>query len=287
MVDGGAGSIAQRVADELGDAVRLNAPVRSITQRDDHVVVEAGDLTVGGPTRGRHRSARARARHRVRSRAARRSADAVPQGRRRSGDRRRSSSTTSRSGAPTGFSGQTAEPGLGLRGDARRVAGVRDRPACIASFTFGAVAERVDALDPAERRQAVVDALDGPASGRAPHHRSTSSRRRGGSEEWTRGCSMAHFPPGSSRGTDRCCGSRSGACTGPAPRPSTTSHGAIDGAVRSGDTRRGRDPRSRLGVDGPSRPRRRTTRAPTTPTPDHRGGRAGRHPRARARTRAR
>ena len=46
MVVGGAGSIAQRVADELGDAVRLNAPVRKISQRDDHVVVEAGDVTV-------------------------------------------------------------------------------------------------------------------------------------------------------------------------------------------------------------------------------------------------
>ena len=44
MVDGGAGSIAQRIADELGDAVRLDAPVRSITQRDDRVVVEADDV---------------------------------------------------------------------------------------------------------------------------------------------------------------------------------------------------------------------------------------------------
>jgi monoamine oxidase len=35
MVDGGAGSIARRVADTLGDAVRLNAPVRSITQHED------------------------------------------------------------------------------------------------------------------------------------------------------------------------------------------------------------------------------------------------------------
>src|SRR5436190_728003 len=34
MVDGGAGSIAQRMADELDDALRLNAPVRSITQHD-------------------------------------------------------------------------------------------------------------------------------------------------------------------------------------------------------------------------------------------------------------
>jgi monoamine oxidase len=46
MVDGGAGSIAQRVADALGGAMRLNAPVRSITQREDHVLVETGDLVV-------------------------------------------------------------------------------------------------------------------------------------------------------------------------------------------------------------------------------------------------
>src|SRR5204863_4712483 len=45
LVEGGAGSIAQRVADDLGDAVRLRAPARSIAQRDDHVVVEAGEIT--------------------------------------------------------------------------------------------------------------------------------------------------------------------------------------------------------------------------------------------------
>ena len=46
MVNGGAGSIARRMADELGDAVHLNAPVRSIAQHDDHVVVDTGALTV-------------------------------------------------------------------------------------------------------------------------------------------------------------------------------------------------------------------------------------------------
>src|SRR4051812_16238798 len=39
MVAGGAGSIAARVAEDLGDAVRLNQPVRSITQADDRVTV--------------------------------------------------------------------------------------------------------------------------------------------------------------------------------------------------------------------------------------------------------
>ena len=46
LVDGGAGSIAMRVAEELGDAIRLSTPVRAIEQRDDHVVVTAATATV-------------------------------------------------------------------------------------------------------------------------------------------------------------------------------------------------------------------------------------------------
>src|SRR5262249_42645298 len=46
LVVGGAGSIARRVADELGDVVRLNTPVRTILQRADHVVVESAEIAV-------------------------------------------------------------------------------------------------------------------------------------------------------------------------------------------------------------------------------------------------
>ena len=46
LVDGGAGSIAMRVAADLGDAVRLSAPVRAVDQQSDHLVVEAADLSV-------------------------------------------------------------------------------------------------------------------------------------------------------------------------------------------------------------------------------------------------
>src|SRR4030095_15275243 len=46
LVAGGAGIIARRVADELGAAVRLNTPVRAISQRQDHIVVESAALTV-------------------------------------------------------------------------------------------------------------------------------------------------------------------------------------------------------------------------------------------------
>jgi monoamine oxidase len=52
MVAGGAGSIAGRVADELGDAIHLRAPARSITQHDDHVVVGTDELTVSARQKG-------------------------------------------------------------------------------------------------------------------------------------------------------------------------------------------------------------------------------------------
>ena len=46
MVNGGAGSIARRVADQLDGSIRLSTPVRAITQRDDHVLVAGDELTV-------------------------------------------------------------------------------------------------------------------------------------------------------------------------------------------------------------------------------------------------
>ncbi len=57
-----------------------------------------------------------------------------------------------------GFSGQTAEPrsAAEVTLDASPASG---KPGVIASFTFGPVAERLDALDPAERRGAVLGAL--------------------------------------------------------------------------------------------------------------------------------
>lgn len=177
LVEGGAGSIAQRVAEALGDAVRLNAPVRSIAQHDDHVVIESDALTVS-------------ARHTVVTvppalalgiafdpvlpddrLALYRNAVAGPE-----------SKTLVVYDEPfwraDGFSGQTAEPGSAseVTLDASPVSGT---PGVIASFTFGSVAARVGALDPAARRTAVVDALTARLGPRAAIP-STSSRPHGG-----------------------------------------------------------------------------------------------------------
>ena len=49
LVDGGAGGIAMRLADELGDAVHLGSPVRSVTQGGHQVLVESDRLAVSAP----------------------------------------------------------------------------------------------------------------------------------------------------------------------------------------------------------------------------------------------
>src|SRR5439155_23277771 len=159
MVDGGAGSMAQRMAGDLGDAVRMGTPVRSVTQTDDAVVVEGGDVAVS-------------ARHVVVAVPPALTLEvafdpALPSA-------RVVLYRNSVSGPETktlvvydepfwrsdGFSGQTAEPGSvsEVTLDASPSSG---KPGVIASFAFGRVAQQAAALDPGERRRAVIDALAG------------------------------------------------------------------------------------------------------------------------------
>ena len=225
-----------RSASPTSSATRCdsNAPVRSIAQRDDHVVVEAGDLVVSARARGRHRSARARARDRVRSRAPRRSARRCTATRSPARRRRRSSSTTSRSGGPTA---SAARPPSRARRrevtlDASPASGT---PGVIASFTFGPVAERVDALDPAERRRAVLDALDRAAR---PARRVTGRVHRdrvveGGVD--ARAARWRTSRPGILTRYGPLLREPFGRVHWAGTETATTSHGAIDGAVRSGE----------------------------------------------------
>ena len=124
MVEGGAGSIARRVADELGDAVRLeragaidhaDATIVSSSSADD-LVVSARHAVVAVPP----------------ALALEIAFDPVLP------DDRLTLYRNAVAGPETktlvvydepfwradGFSGQTSEPELGVRGDARRVAGV-------------------------------------------------------------------------------------------------------------------------------------------------------------------
>jgi len=132
-----------------------------------------------------------------------------------------------------GRSGQSAEAGSvsEVTLDATPASG---SPGVLASFTFGRVAERVGKLDDHERRQAVLDALSarfGTQAGSPTDVIETSWW----TEEWTKGCSMAHFPPGILTRHGSLLREAFGRVHWAGTETSTVSHGAIDGAVRSGE----------------------------------------------------
>ncbi len=233
LVEGGAGSIAQRVAAELGDAVHLSAPVHSIAQRDDRVVVSAD----GGLEVSAHHAVVASppaltleiefdpplADDRV---ALYRGSIGGPE-----------SKTLVVYDEPfwraAGFSGQTSEPGSVAETtlDASPASGT---PGVIASFTFGPVAERADAMDAAERRQAVLDAL-ASRLGRRALAPVDFIETTWIDEQWTRGCSFAHLRPGILTRYGHLIREPFGRVHWAGTETATTSHGAIDGAVRSGE----------------------------------------------------
>ena len=232
LVHGGAGSIAQAVADRLGEAVRLGTPVRSIEQREDRVLV-AGDALV------------VEARHVVVSvppALALEIAFDPPLASERTDLYRNAiggweTKTLVVYDEPfwraDGLSGQTAGPGSAAEVtiDAGPASG---RPGVLASFTFGPVARKFDALDASERRKVLLDALAarlGPRAARPAEVIETSWW----TEEWSRGCSMAHFTPGTLTRHGHLLREPFGRVHWAGTETATVSHGAIDGAVRSGE----------------------------------------------------
>jgi monoamine oxidase len=232
LVEGGAGSIARRVADELGDAVHRNTPVRAIAQRDDRVDVTSDELSVS-------------AAHVVV--AAQPALNLEIEFDPPLSDDRVALYRGSIGGPETktlvvydepfwraaGFSGQTSEPGSVAETtlDASPASGT---PGVIASFTFGPVAERVDATDPAERRQAVLQAL-AARLGRRARAPVDFIETAWVNEQWTRGCSFAHLRPGILTRYGHLIREPFGRVHWAGTETSTISHGAIDGAVRSGE----------------------------------------------------
>ena len=132
-----------------------------------------------------------------------------------------------------GKSGQTAEPGapVELTIDAGRPSG---SPGILAAFAFGPVAERAAALDAGVRRKVVIDALAarfGPRAAKPVALVETSWWQ----QEWTRGCSMAHFTLGTLTRHGHLLREPFGRVHWAGTETATVSHGAIDGAVHSGE----------------------------------------------------
>jgi monoamine oxidase len=232
MVNGGAGSIAQFMAGELGDAVHLGTPVRTITQHDDHVVVGGDGLEVS----------------------ARRVIVAVPPalaleiGFDPVLPEDRLTLYRNDVGGPEsktlvvydepfwradGYSGQTSEPGSAAEVtlDASPASG---SPGVIGVFTFGPVAERMDALDAAERRRLVLAALSSRLGPRAASP-SEFIETPWFAEEWTRGCSFAHIRPGFLSRYGHLLREPFARVHWAGTETATVSHGAMDGAARSGE----------------------------------------------------
>jgi monoamine oxidase len=232
LVNGGAGSIAARMSEALGDAVRLNSPVRGITQREDSLVVDAGDVSVA-------------ARHAVVALPPSLIPDIVfdPA----LTDDRLALYRKAVAGPETkslvvydepfwredGFSGQTSEPNSAseVTLDASPASG---SPGVLASFRFGAVAEKFDNLSEDDRRQALLERLTarlGPRAAKPIDFVETPWWK----EEWTKGCSMAHFPPGVLTRYGHLLREPYGNVHWAGTETSVVSHGAMDGAARSGE----------------------------------------------------
>lgn len=232
MVSGGAGSIARRMADALDGSVRLSTPVRAITQGDDRVVVAGDGLAVS-------------ARYAVVSVPPALALEvafspSLPEDRAalyRGAVGGSETKTIVVYDEPfwraDGYSGQTSEPGSAAEVtlDAGPSSG---SPGVIASFTFGPVARRLESLDARARRQAVLGALAARLGPRAANP-SEFIETSWWTEEWSRGCSMAHFTLGTLTRYGHLLREPLGRVHWAGTETATVSHGAIDGAVRSGE----------------------------------------------------
>jgi monoamine oxidase len=231
MVDGGAGSIAQRMAAEL-DGLRLSAPVRSISQTQGAVTVTTDGFVVD-------------ARHVVVAVPPMLAVEIafdppLPEDRMalyRAYAGGRETKTLVVYDEPfwrdEGFSGQTAGPGspAEVTLDASPASG---RPGVIASFSFGRVAEAREAMDPGERRASLLRTLAerlGPKAAQPVEVVETAWW----TEEWSRGCSFAFLPPGVLTRYGPLVREPFGRVHWAGTETSALSHGAIDGAVRSGE----------------------------------------------------
>jgi monoamine oxidase len=232
LIVGGAGTMAQRMAATLGASVRLRAPVRRVAEQRDQLVIDADGVSVS-------------ARYAVITIPPALVLDidfdpALPADRAelyRGAVAGHETKTLVVYDEPfwrhQGLSGQSAEPGSAseVTIDASPAAG---RPGVLASFSFGAVAERVGHREPDERRRAVVDALTG-RFGKKAASPVAIVETDWWNEQWTRGCSMAHFPPGLLTRHGRLLRAPWGRVHWAGTETSTQSHGAIDGAIRSGE----------------------------------------------------
>jgi monoamine oxidase len=231
-VEGGAQTMAHHIAAELGDSLRLECPVREVTQDADGVVVGGDGLEVRAgrvvvaipPTLAGHISFEPELPvDRLLL------AQSMP-----AGSILKASVVYEepfwRADGLTGQSVATSSP-IEMTLDASPVAGV---PGVLAAFAFGPHGRALGKHEPGDRRLVVLETLTarfGPRAARPVHYEEIDWA----TEPWTRGCSMAHMPPGVLTQFGRALRAPVGRIHWAGTETATESHGTIDGAIRSGE----------------------------------------------------
>jgi monoamine oxidase len=132
-----------------------------------------------------------------------------------------------------GLSGQSA--GAGSPCEVTIDASPADaRYGVLACFAFSHVARRLDVMKEDERRQAILGTL-AERFGRRTGSPADFVTTAWWDEPWSRGCSMAHFPCGVLTRYGHLLRQPFGRVHFAGTETSTRSHGAVDGAVRSGE----------------------------------------------------
>lgn len=230
--EGGAQEMANRMAAELADRVHTRSPVRDIVQAPSGVRVYGGDILV--------RARRALVTIPPALAASLRYDPPLPAERALFLQR-----------VPCGSVVKIAliyeEPfwrSEGLRGESVALGSPIEstldaspsvgRPGVMAAFSFGPLARKFATLSGSERRRIVIDSLVERFGARAatPVHYHELDWAE---EAWTRGCYLAHMPPGVLTQFGRHLREPVGRIHWAGTETATISHGTIDGAIRSGD----------------------------------------------------
>jgi monoamine oxidase len=104
----------------------------------------------------------------------------------------------------------------------------------LGTYAAGPRARALWRLTEAERRAVLLKMLTTRLGPKAAAPREVLERNWA-EEPWTRGCSLAHFPTGVLTQYGRCLREPVGRVHWAGTETATTSHGAMDGAVRSGE----------------------------------------------------
>lgn len=231
-VAGGMQGIANRVAEDLGDSVRLGQPVHHVSTRAGGVVVTGDEMVVSArraivaipaPLTGRIRFdpplpvERAHLTHRMPIGAVTKISVVYDEPWWRA----------------DGLNAISLDPdslvSLTLDGCA-----VTTPPGIISCIVAGPQSRVLSRMDATSRRALVVDAL---AQRFGPKARAVAAYREQdwGAEDYSRGGYMSHLPPGTLTGFGRALREPVGPIHWAGTETATVNHGSIDGAIRSGE----------------------------------------------------